>query len=232
MKKLLAITLMLLFLLSCAHPVLAATPERMDDSTIENHEANIRDALIEYKGQYTYKLNMLGKDEGTFVFTTSPELVDTIYNTLKRFGMQMRVVRVEAEKPSQFGSSAAEALKSIKPYKGEKLKGTVQFRLAKGDMFRILGIAETGRALYIEYEGRQGYIAVKDILFIFDAGIKATATKKASAYIKLDNGKLKRVGYYDKGKELLIQSINGSHITNNQAEQTYWLKTSEWTLSN
>ena len=73
-------------------------------------------------------------------------------------------------------------------------------------------------------------MAVKDIRATFGNSIKATAQKKASAYIELDNGKLKRAGYFPKGKTLDIHGTSGAYIINKQKNKTYYLKASEWLL--
>lgn len=130
--------------------------------------------------------------------------------------------------PNPF-SAQGEVLRRINVYKYEKLR-TALFRLNKGDAFTLLGLANNGKALLIEQNGRQGYIAIKDIMTEFPAAIRATAQKKAAAYVLLDNGKYKRAGYFDSGKALRVHGISGKYLINKQTNETYFLDSTQWRL--
>ena len=54
--------------------------------------------------------------------------------------------------------------------------------------------------------------------------VKGTALRKTAAYIQQDNGKLKRVGYFKKGRVLKIHGIGDKHLLNSQKNEMYWLR--------
>ena len=137
-----------------------------------------------------------------------------------------------AEVPALAFPTEATAIKRINVYEPQTLKGKVQFRIAKGDDFTILGVSENGKAFLIEYDGQQGYVAIKDILATFGNSVKGAALRKASAYVMQDNGKLKRTGFFSKGQTLNIHGIDGGYFLNKQKDTTYWLKVSDWRLAN
>lgn len=128
-----------------------------------------------------------------------------------------------------FPANATVNGKRMNVYKLETLKTTL-FRLSYGDAIKVLGLANNGRSLRIESDGREGYIALKEIAVTFTTPIRATAFKKASAYSKLSNGNLKRIGYYDKGQTLLIYGMSGKYLINKQGSKTYYLNAEQWRL--
>lgn len=118
----------------------------------------------------------------------------------------------------------------INVYKYEKLKTTL-YQLNRGDDFVLHGLAGGGKALIIAHDGREGYIAIRNIRATFGTAIRATSLKKAVAYILQDNGKYKLAGYFDKGQELDVHGIEGKYFVNKQKDATYYLEPSHWVLA-
>lgn len=146
------------------------------------------------------------------------------------FGAGIFVVPKAIAKKTAFPIKGEVVGKRITVYKYEKLHTTL-IRLNKGETFTILGIANDGAALFAEKGGAEGYIALKDIGFMLEISLRATAQKKASAYTKLESGKLKRIGYYDKNQVLSIYGITGKYLINKQGSATYYLDALQWKLS-
>ena len=166
-----------------------------------------------------------------YAFTTDTAPYVPPYVPPSSGGTTVTPVPPVAEVPAlAFPVDGAEALRRLNVYGSESLRGSRLFRIAKGDEFTILGVSDNGKAFLIEYDGEQGYVAMKDIVATFGNSVKGTASRKASAYVQQDNGKLKRAGYFNKGKELNITGIDGAYLINKQKNQTYYLKASEWLL--
>lgn len=176
LKKKNILLLLLVLILGCAYTASAyAAPLTWTEQ--EFYELNIREALdlSGYSGKYTV---VLSSDKENYIVSVQEGLEDEAYSVLKKYGINMKPIKIEAITITQLQSSKAEATGNVNVRSGPGTDYAKLGQLRRGQSVTVEAM-HAGNWAQISWDGRTAYVSGSYLRFSSSAASEPGATRVA-----------------------------------------------------